>query len=133
MIICGKDLYILSQCGTNASVSEFANNLETIKNITIVDAVIAYNCADTQKVWLLIVGNILFVASTNNNFVPPFNLREGSMVVNNRAKIHHPIGLPSLKDYLFGDGKILVTFELSGILSISNSRYLMNDDFLKGC
>ena len=59
MVVCGKYCHILSRSGINATVSMFTNNVGTLQ-IPIVDAVITYNCSDTDKVWPSIVQNVLF-------------------------------------------------------------------------
>ena len=66
------------------------------------DAVIIYACPDINKIWLLIVCNVFRVESMNHNIIPPFILHEGGMEVNDRPKIHHPTGTPSLMDHMFG-------------------------------
>ena len=59
----------------------FINDVGTMQIPIIIDAVIAYDCPDTTKVWLLIVCNVLFVESMNHNLIPPFILQEGGMEV----------------------------------------------------
>ena len=49
MIVCGKHCHILSQSEINATVSTIVNDVGTIQ-ISIIDAVIAYDCPDTTKV-----------------------------------------------------------------------------------
>ena len=56
------------------------------------------------------------------------------MQVNDRPKIHHPIGTPTLTDHTFGNEKegLRVSFKLSGIFSIFDSRKPTDDDFING-
>ena len=133
MVVCGRYCHILSRSGISATVSAFTEDVGTLE-IPIVDAVIAYNCPDTTKVWLLIVRNVLFVESMNHNLIPPFILREVGMEVNYRPKIHHPQGTPSITDHTFGSEKhgLLIPFKLSGIFSMFDSRKPTNDDFIDG-
>ena len=49
MVVCGKYCHILSRLGINATVSIFADDVNTVK-IPIIDAVIAYDSPDTNKV-----------------------------------------------------------------------------------
>ena len=83
MVVCGKYCHILSRSGTNTTVLAFADDIGSM-NVPIVDKVIVYDCLYSQKVYLLIVGNILFVESIIHNLIPPFILKESSMVVNER-------------------------------------------------
>ena len=70
----------------------------------------------------------------NHNLVPPFILRKGGMEVNDRPKIHHPKGTPSIANDMFNNAKyrILIPFKFSGIFSVFDSRKLTNDDFIEG-
>ena len=77
---------------------------------------------------------MLLVELMNHNLIPPFILREGGMEVNDRPKIHHPQGTPSITNHTFGSEQhgLLIPFKLSGIFSMFNSRKLTDDDFIDG-
>ena len=77
---------------------------------------------------------MLFVESMNHNLIPPFILREGGMEVNDRPKIHHPQGTPSITDHTFGSAKhrLLIPFKLSGIFLMFDSQKPTDDDFIDG-
>ena len=70
----------------------------------------------------------------NYNLIPPFILQEGGIEVNDRPKIHHPRGTPSLIDHTFGSAKhrLLIPFKLLGIFSLLDSWKPTNDDFING-
>ena len=133
MILCGKHCHILSRSGINATVSAFTDDVGTMQ-IPIVDAVIAYYYPDTTKIWLLIVPNVPYVESMDHNLIPPFILREGGMQVNDRPKIHHPTGTPTVTDHTFGNEKegLRVSLKLSGIFYMFESRQPTDDDFING-
>ena len=133
MVVCGKYCHILSRSGISATVSMFTDDVGILQ-IPIIDAIIAYNYPDTTKVWLLIVRNVLFVKSMNHTLIPRFILQEGGMKVNDRPKIHHSQGTPSLTDHIFGSAKhkYLISFKLSGIFSMFDSQKPTNDDFIDG-
>ena len=78
MIVCGKHCHILSQSGIKATVSAFIDNVGTMQ-IPIIYAVIAYDCPDTTKIWLLIVRNVPYVESMDHNLILPFILHKGGM------------------------------------------------------
>ena len=133
MMVCGKYCHILSQSEINATVSAFTDDVGTME-IPILDAVIAYNCLDTNNVWLLIVQNVLFVESMNHNLIPPFILQEGGMEVNDRPNIHYPRGTPSITNHTFSNAKnrLLIPFKLSGIFFMFDSRKPIDNEFIDG-
>ena len=133
IVVCGKYCHILSRSGINTTIPVFTNDVGTMQ-IPIVDAVITYNFPDTNKVWLLIVRNFLFVKSMNHNLVPPFILQEDGLEVNDRPKIHYPKGIPRITNHTFGNAKhrLLIPFKFSGIFSMFDSRKPTDDDFIDG-
>ena len=133
MVICGKYCHILSRSGINTTVSAFTNDVGTMQ-ILIIDAVITYNCPDTNKIWLLIVWAVFFVESMNHNLIPPFILQEVGMEVNDRHKIHYPKVTPSITNHMFSNAKhgLLIPFKLSRIFSMFDSRKPTDDDFIDG-
>ena len=52
------------------------------------DVVIAYGCTHSGDTYLLVFRNALCVPSMDNNLVPPFVLREDSLILNYNPKIH---------------------------------------------
>ena len=56
------------------------------------------------------------------------------MEVNDRPKIHHPKGTPSITDHTFDNSHhgFLILFKLSGIFSMFNSRKSTDNDFIDG-
>ena len=56
------------------------------------------------------------------------------MEVNDRPKIHHPQGTPSITNHTFGSEQhgLLIPFKLSGIFSMFDSRKPTDDDFIDG-
>ena len=58
----------------------------------------------------------------NPTLILPFILHKGFAEVNNRPKIHHPAGTPSVHDHTFGSVKngLLVLLKLLETFSIFN-------------
>ena len=82
--------YILNNTGRTSEVSPFTSSYETLKNVPIVDAIIAYDCPFSGKTYLLVCHNALFVSSMTHNLIPPFILREANIIVNDVPKIPSP-------------------------------------------
>ena len=55
MVVVGAQATILNRSGKYAEVRAFSNECSTLEKVPIVDAVIAYECPVTMKVYLLIV------------------------------------------------------------------------------
>jgi hypothetical protein len=87
MIVVGKHCYIISYSGKYIDVNAFSDAVGGLSQVPIVDAAIAYDCPCTHKSWLLIVRNVLYVESMDRNLIPPFILREGGLIVNDKPKI----------------------------------------------
>ena len=65
----------------------------------IVDAMLAYDCERTNQVYLLVLRNVLYIESMDDNLIPPFILREAGLTVHERAKIHCEEGTMTEKDH----------------------------------
>ena len=74
--------YILNYMGRTAEVIPFASSYDALKNVPIVDAIIAYDCPLSGKTYLLVCHNALFVSSMTHNLIPPLILRETNILVN---------------------------------------------------
>ena len=88
MVVVGMHVYILNYIGRTAEMSPFTSSYDAMKNVPIVDAIIAYDCPLSGKTYLLVFHNSLFVSSMTHNFIPPFILRETNKLFNEVPKIH---------------------------------------------
>ena len=103
MFVLGKDAYILNQMNRTAQVNPFSPEYESMKDVPIVDAALAYNCPYTAKTYILIIHNALSIPSMNHNLNAPFIMREAGLIINDIPKIHvkeqttkdHSIWFPS--------------------------------------
>ena len=82
MVVVGMHAYILNYMSRTAEMSPFTSSYDALKNVPIVDAIIAYDCPLSGKTYLLVFHNSLFVSSMTHNLIPPFILRETNVVVN---------------------------------------------------
>ena len=87
MIVFGKDCFIISKSGKEASVNAFTDQFGTI-TAPIVDAAVAYDCLWSQTTYILIAKNIISVPSMDHNLIPPFILLEPGLTVNDNSMIH---------------------------------------------
>ena len=88
MCVFGKNCIVLSETGRTVDVNAFAEEVGGLNEVPIVDVIVAYDCPRSNKVFLLVARNVLYVESMENNLVPPFLLREAGLQVNDVPKIH---------------------------------------------
>ena len=81
----GKQYYILSQLGKSAEVGAFTESAGSLNQVPIVDAMLAYYCKRTSQVYLLVLRNVLYIESMDDNLIPTFILREAGLIVNERV------------------------------------------------
>ena len=84
MCVLGKHCLLLSDLSTarNVSVGAFAEAAGGLESVPIVDAMIAYDCPRRNQVYLLILQNVLYIESMDDNLITPFILRETGIIVN---------------------------------------------------
>ena len=87
MVVLGRHAFILNLSGKTAQVSPFTPEYDSMKEVPIVDAAVAYDCPITLKSYVLVFHNALSVSSMDHNLVPPFILREAGLEVHDIPKI----------------------------------------------
>ena len=122
MVVVGQHAFIINNTGKTAEVSPFTSSYDSLKNVPIVDAIIAYDCPITRKAYLLVCHNALYVSSMKHNLIPPFIMREANLIVNDVPKIQLPD--PDVTDHsiYFVDAEFRITLSLRGIFSYFPSR-----------
>ena len=88
MLVVGNQEFLFSQSDQNANVRAFAEEVQALPEVSIVDAVISYDCPHSGETYMLVVRNDICVTSMDNNSVPPFVLREAGLILNDKSKIH---------------------------------------------
>ena len=115
--------YILNYTGRTAEVSPFTSSYDALKNVPIVDAIIAYDCPLSGKICLLVCHNALFVSSITHNLILPFIIRETNIVVNEVPKIQIPDPDETTHSIWFPDSGFCIDLSLRRyILIFSNSQ-----------
>ena len=117
MIVVGRHAYILNYSGRTAQVSPFTPEYESLKEVPIVDAAVAYDCPIMDKSFILVFHNALIVPSMDRNLMPPFILREAGLEVNDTPKIQ--VKDPTIHDnsIYFPSSDVRITLSLNGIFS----------------
>eukprot|EP00957_Ditylum_brightwellii_P021388 1612829-Ditylum_brightwellii.AAC.1 len=83
----GRDALVVSDTGRVMEVNPFTTDYDAMK-VRLVDAALKYDCSRTDKTYILLVRNALYVSSMDHNLIPPFVLRETRIRVNEIPKIH---------------------------------------------
>lgn len=86
-VVVGRHADILNTSGRTAQVSPFTPDYEALKEVPIVDALDAYDCPYTNKLYILVFHNALSILSMNHNWTPLFIPREAGLHVNDTPKI----------------------------------------------
>ena len=100
----------------------------------IVDAMLAYDCETTNQVNLLVLQNVLYIDSMEDNLIPPFILREAGLIVNKQAKIHCEPGTITEEDHTIQerDTGYFITMQLQSIFSYFPMRIPLEDNIEDG-
>ena len=114
--------YILNYTGRTAEVSPFTFSYYALKNVPIVDVIIAYNCPLSGNTYVLVCHNALFVSSMTHNFIPLFILRETNIVVNEVPKSQSPDPYETTHSICFPDSEFCIALSLRSIFSYFLTR-----------
>ena len=106
------------------SVGAFSDSSGGLNNVPIVNVMLAYDCERTNQVYLLVLRNVFYIESMNDNLIPPFILREASIIVNKRLKIHCNKGTVMEEDHTIQEREtgLFMTLQLRNIFSYFLSR-----------
>ena len=134
MIILGRHCFIISRSGKVIDVSTFAEAAGGLSQVPIVDAAIAYDCPRSEKTYILIVRNALYVESMEENLVPPFILREAGLIVNECPKQHRPFGEATEDDHTIQhrESGLKIAMKIRSTFSYFDTRKPTEDDFEEG-
>ena len=95
---------------------------------------LAYDCKRTKQVYLLVLRNVLYIESMDDNLIPPFILREAGLIVNERAKIYWEPGTTTEEDHTIREQHtgLFITMNLSSIFSYFPTMKPDEDDIEDG-
>ena len=128
MVVIGKQAILFSQSGQYADVQAFAKEVKGLPEVSIVDAVIAYDCIYSGETYMLVLRNYLCVPTMYIHLILPFVLRESGLILNDTPKMHCKD--PSVEDYSLFDEEtgLRIPFTLDGTLSIFETHSLAEDE-----
>ena len=88
---------------------------------------LAYDCKRTNQVYLLVLRNVLYIESMDDNLIPPFILREAGLIENERAKIHCKSGTATEEDHTIQEKEtgLFIIMNLRSIFSYFPTRKLL--------
>ena len=127
MIVCGKEVYIISRSGQVAEVNAFAKECGVLQ-IPIVDAVVVFEDPYDGDIYFLVMQNALYVESMDHHLIPPFIMQEAGLVVNDVAKIHCQQCTQEDHSIIDKDSKLHIRLRLEGIFSSFPTRKPCHED-----
>ena len=130
MIVCGRDVYIISKLGQVMEVNVFAKEWGILQ-ILIVDAAVIFEDPYDGDIYLLVMQNALYVESMNHYLIPPFIMREAGLVVNDVAKIHCQYCTQEDHSIIDQDTKLYIQLKLEGIFSSFLTQKPAKEDLQK--
>ena len=132
MVVLGRNCFIFEWSGQTCNIMPFTKTLGTVQYVPIVDAAIAYDCPYQFETYILLIWIVLYLPTLENNFIPPFIMREGGVIVNDKAKIH--CDNPTVDDHCikFYNSDLSIPLKLDGTFSFFHSQKPMDDE-LQSC
>ena len=90
MVVVGSNCTVFDHTGKFCTVNSFAESAGKLNGVPIVDAVVAYDCPYSAKVYLLLMRNALQVSDIQVNLLPPFVVREAGLHIDDCPKSQSP-------------------------------------------
>ena len=120
--VVGYNAYIWRDTGKTAGVAGFTKSTGVLEDIPIVDAIVHYECPISQKQYLLMIYNALYIPANEDNLLTPFLVREAGVRLNETPKIQ--VVEPSVEDHAlyFPDDDLRIHLQLAGIVSYFCTR-----------
>ena len=117
MAVVWRHACIINASGRTAQSSPFTPEYEALKEVPIVDTVVACDCPYTDKSYILVFHNALSVPSMDDNLDPHFILWEAGLQVNDTPKIQ--VKEPTIDDHsiYLAASEVRITLSLNGIFS----------------
>ena len=132
MVVVGKHSTIIAPTGKSCEVQAFSEECQTLKEVRIVDAAIAYDCEKTCKTFVLIMKNALHVPTMERNLIPPFIMREAGLQVNDVPRIHSEDLTEESHCIIDKKLGLRIPLRLRGVFSCFTSRKLTASE-VEGC
>ena len=88
MVVLGGQCFIIAKREDNCSVSAFVDYVGSLKSVSVVGAVLAYDCLRQARTILMVFWNALYIPTMKHHLMPRFILREAGITVNDVPKNH---------------------------------------------
>ena len=128
MLVVGGQATVIQDTGQRCEVNAFSSEVGTLSQVSIVDAVIAYDCPVTKQAYLLVCRNALYLPSMEHNLVPPFAMREAGLVVDEQPKIHTANPDKRSHSIFEPESGLRIPLQLRGTFSCFPTRALNSDE-----
>ena len=99
-----------------------------MSRVSIVDAVLAYDCPISGKTTLLVTKKALFVQSMNHKLIPPFIMREAGLKVEEQAKIHIKEPAKENQSIYSSEINLRIALQLGGVFLVFKTRKLNDEE-----
>ena len=63
MCVVGRNAYVINYSGKTAKVRPLTSSYDALKNVPLVDAIIAYDCQYSEKTYILVLTNALLITT----------------------------------------------------------------------
>ena len=134
MCVFGKHCEVISRSGKTIDVGAFAESAGGLRNVPIVNVLIAYDCKRLDETYLLVARNVLYIEDMDDNLIPPFILRLAGIKVSEIAKIHCEPELLTEDTHTIQDleSGLFIPLHLRSTFSYFYSRKPDNNDLCDG-
>ena len=106
------------------------DELGIVKDVTIVDGALAYDCPYSRQTYILIVRNALHIPSMENNLIPPFIMREGGVVLNDVPKFQCKDLTVEDHTISFETCELRIPMQLNGTFSYFHTRTPTSEELI---
>ena len=129
MPVVGKHAYIIAKTSKKVDVSPLTPDYKPL-TVPLVDATVRYDNPYNGKSYILVLRNVLYVPSMDNNLIPLFMVREMGVTVNDVPKIHKED--PTVDNHVitFVETGFRIPLSLWGIFSYFPTSKPTHDDLL---
>ena len=132
VIVLEKHCFVFEWYGKSCTVNLFNYCLGSVKDVPIIDAVIAYDCPYFYKCYIIIFHNFLYLPNMEDDSLPPFIMRESGATVNDTPKIHCTDSTSKYHCTTFAESELKIPFHINGTFYLFHIRR-PNSDELQSC
>ena len=136
MYVLGRHCYLLSNVNQarTVDVGAFTESTGGLNKVPIFDAMLGYDCKQINQVYLLVLVNVLYIDSMEDNLIQPFILRETGLTVNERENIYCEPGMATNEDQTIKEREtsLFITLQLRSVFWSFKTRTPDEDNVMDG-